>query len=336
MVKPQIRSRILAVSIAAVLLVLGLLSLGSYTPIGWRYPLELLTHFRFQYLILSAIVAGIIALLWGTNYLKSRALAIAALLLVGLNAVDIIPWYLPNDRQLANQPVPSAAIRVLSFNVNTQNDRYNEIIQVVRDERPDVALFMEVTQAAVENLKAGLNDTWSYSFRSPGGGLALLSRFPLQNARGDDFNGAGSHSLLATIEVKGQPIQFIGAHPLVPVKPSTFQRRNRQIAALEKFVLELNQPTILAGDFNLTPWSPYYRRFVAQTKLHNTRLGYGIIPSWPRPATHVHFPHWLIPFVNIPIDHCFISKHFRVASFRTGANANSDHASLITDLVLSE
>ncbi|MBW4623768.1 MAG: endonuclease/exonuclease/phosphatase family protein [Cyanosarcina radialis HA8281-LM2] len=337
MAKHQVRStrsRILAVLITAALLVLVLLSLGIHTPLAWWYPLELFTSFRVQYLILSAIAAGVLALLWATNYLKIRVLAIAALVIVGLNAVDVIPWYLPHPLQTAATS-KLKTIRVLSFNLNTQNDRYTEVVKVVREERPDLALFIEVNQAATNSLKAGFGDDFPYSFRSPGGGLALFSRLPIRDARGDNFNGAGNHNLIATIEVERHLIQFIGTHPFVPIKRSTFQRRNLQIAALEKFVRGLSQPTILAGDLNVTPWSPYYRHFISETKLHNTRLGYGILPSWPRPATHVHFPHWIIPFVNIPIDHCLVSKDFKVANIYTGANANSDHASLVTDLILN-
>lgn len=322
--------RIPLIVATATLLALGLLSLLSY--IAWLWPLELLTHFRIQYFISSLIVSSVLVILWRTHHLKSKVLVLAALLLVGLNGIEVIPWYLPHSQQVVGKA--AKPIRVLSFNLNIQNNRDNEVINSVRDTHPDVALFLEVDQDAVENLKAGLKDTLPYSFRSPGGGLALLSRFPIQQAKGDNFNGKGGHNLLATIEVDKEPIQLIGTHPLVPVTRKNFHSRNRQLAALSDYIRGVNQPLILVGDFNLTPWSPYYRRFINKTSLHNTRLGFGILPSWPRPATHVHFPSWLIPLVNIPIDHCLVSKHFSVARIYTGANANSDHASLVTDLVL--
>ncbi len=318
------------IAATATLLALGLLSVLSY--IAWFWPLELLTHFRIQYLILSLILSSVLVILWRTHHLKSKALVLAALLLVGLNGIEVIPWYFPHSQQLVGKA--DKPIRILSFNLNIQNERDNEVIKVVRDNHPDLALFIEVNRDGVENLKTGLKDALPYSFRSPAGGLALLSRFPIQNARGDNFNGRGGHNLLATIEVDKKPIQLIGTHPLVPVKPNTFHSRNRQLAALSDYIRGLDQPLILVGDFNLTPWSPYYRRFINKTKLHNTRLGFGILPSWPRPATHVNFASLLIPLMNIPIDHCFVSKHFSVARIYTGANANSDHASLVTDLVL--
>jgi len=322
--------RIPLIVAAATLFALGLISLLSY--IAWFWPVELLTHFRVQYFISSLIVSSVLVILWRTHHLKSKVLILAALLLVGLNGIEVIPWYLPHPQQVVGKA--AKPIRILSFNLNIQNNSDNEVIKLVRKNHPDVALFIEVDQDAVENLKAGLKDTLPYSFRSPGGGLALLSRFSIQQAKGDNFNGKGCHNLLATIEVDKEPIQLIGTHPLVPVKRQTFHSRNRQLAALSDYIRGVNQPLILVGDFNLTPWSPYYRRFINKTSLHNTRLGFGILPSWPRPATHVHFPSWLIPLVNISIDHCLVSKHFSVARIYTGGNANSDHASLVADLVL--
>ena len=324
--------RILLILATCILFVLGLLSLGSYIARFW--PLELIAHFRIQYFILSLILSIVFVVLWKTRYLKNKVLVLAALLLVGLNGIEIIPWYLPHSQQAASNTTNQ--MRILSFNISPLNNHYNEVINSVRNNRPDIALFIEVNQATVEKLKIGLKDTLPYSFRSPGGGLAILSRLPIQDAKGDNFNGQGNHNLIATIEVDKQPIKLIGTHPLVPVTRKNFHSRNRQLAALSNYIKELNEPVILVGDFNLTPWSPYYRWLIAKSKLHNTRLGFGILPSWPRPATHVRLASWLIPLMNIPIDHCLVSKHFSVARIHTGASANSDHASLITDLVLRQ
>ncbi|MBW4560661.1 MAG: endonuclease/exonuclease/phosphatase family protein [Mojavia pulchra JT2-VF2] len=324
--------RILLIVAIATLLILGILSLGSY--IAWFWPLELITHFRVHYFILSLIVSSILIFLWRTRHFKSKIIVLAALLIVGLNLIEVIPWYLPHSQQVTINANATKQIRLISFNINIQNNNHNQVINVVQNSDPDVALFLEVDQGAVESLKAGLKDTLPYTFRSPGGGLAILSRLPIKDAKADNFNSKGGHNLIATLEVDKKPIKLIGTHPLVPVTRKNFHRRNLQVAALSNYIQELNQPLILMGDFNLTPWSPYYRRFINKTKLHNTRLGFGILPSWPRPATHVHLPSWLIPLMNIPIDHCLVSKEFRVARVDTGANANSDHAPLITDLVL--
>jgi endonuclease/exonuclease/phosphatase (EEP) superfamily protein YafD len=322
--------RIVVIVTIATLLVLGLLSLLSY--IAWPWLLELSSHFRVQYFIGALIASIVLVILWRTRYVKGKVPVLAALLVVGVNGIEVIPWYLPHSQLLTGNATNQ--IRVLCFNINTQNNQYNEIINTVRENRPDVAVFIEVTSVAGQTLKTGLKQILPYSFRSPGGGIAMLSRLPISDARGDNFNGKGNHNLIATLEVNKQPIKIIGIHPLVPVKLRNFHQRNLQLAALSDYIQGVNQPLIVVGDFNITPWSPYYRRFINRTALHNTRFGFGILPSWPRQATHVHLPSWIIPLMNIPIDHCLVSKHFRVARTYIGANANSDHASLITDLVL--
>ena len=317
------------------LFALGIVSLGSY--VAWQYPMELLTHFRVQYFILSLIITAILSILYSRRYLKNKFLIFCALGLVGLNAIEVIPWYLPHAQQVTQNT--SESIRLLQFNVNIQNNRYQEIINTVRFEAPDIALFIEVDQNSVNKLNAGLKDILPYTFKSPGGGLSLLSRVPIQDARGDDLN-AKNTNLIATFLINNQPVELIGTHPFVPIKQSTFHRRNLQLAALSNYVQKLEVPVIVAGDFNLTPWSPYYRMFVKKTKLHNTRLGYGTLPSWIRDASYLHYPKLLIflmeHFLNIPIDHCFVSNDFKVAGIHLGNNANSDHAPVISDLVLKK
>ena len=85
-------------------------------------------------------------------------------------------------------------------------------------------------------------------------------------------------------------------------------------------------PKICVGDLNITPWSPYYRSFVEQTKLLNVREGFGLLPSWP---TFVFFK-WLM----IPLDHCLVSEDIRVADVKTGEPIGSDHLPLIVELEL--
>ena len=318
---------------------LALVSLGSY--FAWKYPIELLTNFRVQYFILSLIITLFLSILYSQHYLKNKLLILSALVVIGLNVIEVVPWYLPHPQQISQSNAQS--FRVLQFNINIQNNHYQEIIETVRLERPDIALFIEVDQNAVNHLNAGLKDILPLNFRSPGGGLAILSRLPIQNARGDDLNAKNTNLIaprvaIATILVNNQPVEFIGTHPLVPVKPSTFRRRNLQLAALSDYIQKVKIPVIVAGDFNLTPWSPYYKMFVRKTNLHNTRLGFGILPTWIRGTSYLKYPKWLLfimeHFLNIPIDHCFVGDEIKVTGIHIGDNANSDHAPVINDLTL--
>ena len=85
---------------------------------------------------------------------------------------------------------------------------------------------------------------------------------------------------------------------------------------------------ILAGDFNLTPWS-----------FALTRLDHGLglerrdraIPSWPakRPVAGVQLTTPAI----LPIDHVYAGLRWRTVAIRRGPNMGSDHYPLIVDFV---
>jgi endonuclease/exonuclease/phosphatase (EEP) superfamily protein YafD len=310
--------------------ILGLLSLISYSI--WFHPIELLSHFRVQYLVLAVIITGILFILSQKRVLKNKLLIFIALAIVSLNTIEVLPWFLPHSQQVDSKTKPQ--IRIESFNVNVRNQEYQAAIDLVRNDKPDVALFIEINDEWSKKLKIGLKDVFPYSFRSPGGGLITFSQIPIQDAGGINLDGVG-YNLIANLEVDGKLVHFIGTHPPAPVRPEKSQQRNLQLLALEKYIQQQQKPIIIVGDFNLTPWSPYYRKFIKNTGLHNTRLGFGTLPSWPNPTTYIkNIPRLLMPLINIPIDHCFVSKEFGVVDTHISGSANSDHAAIIADLVL--
>ncbi len=107
------------------------------------------------------------------------------------------------------------------------------------------------------------------------------------------------------------------------------------MAEITTYIQLKQKSLIFLGDMNLTPWSPYYSRLIGNTNLHNTRLGFGIEPSWVEAATHVHYPNWVTTLVKIPIDHIFVSQDFKVVDCQTSTAANSDHRMLWSDLAVS-
>ncbi|HEU0178738.1 MAG TPA: endonuclease/exonuclease/phosphatase family protein [Blastocatellia bacterium] len=88
----------------------------------------------------------------------------------------------------------------------------------------------------------------------------------------------------------------------------------------------LPAPMICVGDLNITPWSPYYHRFIERTELVNVRKGFGLFPSWP---TFLFFK-WLM----LPLDHCLVNEDVRVANVKTREAIGSDHLPLIVELEL--
>jgi endonuclease/exonuclease/phosphatase (EEP) superfamily protein YafD len=309
----------------------GLLILTTVISTGtlvWsRYPLELLCHFRVYYLLL--VVAIAIALsIWHIKGFCPRLPIYLALSLIAFNSVWIVPWYLPNARQASGD-----SIRVLTFNINVQNDRWDEIAKAIRDRQPDIATITESSIESKEELSQRLSDIFPFIYRTSGGGLTILSRFPLISPQSKTFDSGTI--LVTSLQIDRETVELIAAHPLVPLKPDLFDRRNALLSEISKYVRQREEKTLIfVGDLNITPWSPHYSRFIRETGLHNTRLGFGVEPSWVEAATHVRYPKFITTSIKIPIDHIFVSQGIGVADCKTMKAANSDHRMLWSDLVL--
>jgi endonuclease/exonuclease/phosphatase (EEP) superfamily protein YafD len=221
----------------------------------------------------------------------------------------------------------------MTFNINVANTAWDAIADAVRQVNPDLAAMVETSAIAETQLAQRLGNRFPFVYRSTGGGLTLFSRLPLSDTESKTFqNGT---VLRATVQVQETPVRLIATHPLVPVKPDLFRRRNGLLAELGADLQAQDfRPLILLGDFNLTPWSPYYTRLIQQTKLHNTRLGFGIEPSWIEATSYIRHPRWITTLVKIPIDHILVSQQFKVSDCRTAAAANADHRMLWSDLSL--
>jgi endonuclease/exonuclease/phosphatase (EEP) superfamily protein YafD len=196
-----------------------------------------------------------------------------------------------------------------------------------------ITTIIESSQESKTELSQRLDPDFPFSYRTSGGGISIFSRLPLISPQSKKLD----HGTILTtsIQIQDKIVELIAAHPMVPIKPALFKHRNASLGEIASYIDAIaGKPIILLGDFNLTPWSPYYSQLVGDTKLHNTRLGFGVEPSWIEAATHVLYPNWVTAVIKIPIDHIFVTQDFKVSQCQTAKAANSDHRMLWSDLVL--
>lgn len=280
---------------------------------------ELASHFKLQYLIFGCCSCIFFAI---TRAQKWRLLV--GIFCIIINLVEIMPWYLPQPAFAAT--TPGQQLRVFHFNVLTSNQQYADVISLVREEKPDVAVFVEVSVPWAQELKA-LSDTFPYSFGHQdniGFGSAIYSKFPLENTAIKAFS-TGRKTLFADVEFQGKIVSMLLAHPNIPLKDSSFSDRNQHLAGLGEYAAQVKNPLVVVGDFNITMWSPFYKNMVKTGGLRNARSGFGVLPTWPT----------FMPLLYIPIDHLLVTKEIAVSKVHTGRNVGSDHLPLIADLLIA-
>src|SRR5690606_19114848 len=110
-------------------------------------------------------------------------------------------------------------------------------------------------------------------------GLALLSRYPLHDVR--PFRLESTYAIDARIAGPDGELRLIGVHLRPPMAADMAAERTRQLDALAALVKGADEPLVIAGDFNLTPYSPYFTDWLRTTGLEDTRAGAGPGFSWP-------------------------------------------------------
>ncbi|MDX1654774.1 MAG: endonuclease/exonuclease/phosphatase family protein [Candidatus Competibacteraceae bacterium] len=289
---------------------------GLAAPLGW--PWEQFSHFPAQY----AVVLGLAALLLGLSQRYTWAMAFAVFAVINLG--QLVPYL--NGTTVRAAPQAGTELRLLTLNVLTENRQYPRVLELIRQRRPDLVLLPEVDSPWLEALQ-GLGSDYPYHIavpEPPRFGIALFSRLPME-AKVVVPQG-GTPTIVAQVAVGQGILTVIGAHPLPPDHRSFQRRRNRQLRYLAELARSGAQPVVLAGDLNITPWSPVFQELLAQGGLYDSGLGRGLAPTWPADR----------PWFWIPIDHVLLGDGIGVAARRVGPDVGSDHFPVMVDLVLTE
>jgi endonuclease/exonuclease/phosphatase family metal-dependent hydrolase len=119
-------------------------------------------------------------------------------------------------------------------------------------------------------------------------GLATLTKLPIRDTRHlrlpIHYRSEPRSSLITVIGWgEGHVVELINTHLSI-----LFKERPGQVAAIAAEMA--NEALIIAGDFNMTPWSPAYRALRHGSFLHSaTRFA----RTWPAPAPFMPLDHIL-------------------------------------------
>jgi endonuclease/exonuclease/phosphatase (EEP) superfamily protein YafD len=310
----------LAWAIAFLLLIISAVAIAC-SATGWNYWPERFSHFQIQYWLIAVTLALL------TIFLRTRYPILIGLFCIALLSAHILTWYIPASG--ATTPFT----KVLFANVWAKNQNYAEVLQLVRAELPDFAAFAEVTAEWKKQLDT-LKDILPYSTRDKKGEL-IYSKISLAGTEIIDRDPRFVSALIIRkLKYRSQEFTLVASHPSSPSTFYEFIQRNKHLEELGLYLEHLEDNLIVVGDFNTSPWSPYYRKFAYRARLVNARQGFGINPSWTT-AKLRGLPGFLQPLVSVPIDHIFTrsgTTKLRATSFHTGSNIGSDHLPVIAEI----
>ncbi len=306
-------SGVLAFSFSAI----SLVSLASFAGL-WIWQLDLLAHFRLQYVVLLSV--GSAALVF-TRRKVATGFVILGLL---VNTALIVPLFLPTTPDDVSDDLSHGKpLRILSFNVKGFATDPEPVLEFLR--RTDAELvFLHEANVDWEDYLAEGEVPFELTFPRREGsifGTAVLSR------RADAVRGLvlGPDQRVAvevTLTHDDTQVQILGIHAYAPVSKYYSDIRDRQFADVERWAQASPGPAIVIGDFNATSWSHAF----PSDGLTDTAWGNGFQATWPAGFE---------PFA-IPIDHAVITSEWVTLRRWLGPDLGSDHYPLFIDVALRD
>jgi endonuclease/exonuclease/phosphatase (EEP) superfamily protein YafD len=281
---------------------------------GWHWALDLLAHFRWQYLGFSALVIA-----WAV-WRRRRMVMMLAVATFLLNAVLIgrLAWHAGiNDRVAAD-----FSLRVISFNLLSSNPEKQRVLDYLMASDAEVICLLEFDhkwQAALTPLEA----KYPLHIEHPlpnNFGIAVYSRIPWEKAGVLDLGDPGLPSIEVALRRQGRELAIIATHPVPPAGRRNAAWRDGQLARLADHVSQLREPALVVGDLNATPWSSGLRIATA------SGLGFrSLQPAWT--------PTWQAGSVfAIPIDHALGTAPLVITRRMVGPDLGSDHRPLVVSV----
>ena len=149
--------------------------------------------------------------------------------------------------------------------------------------------------------------------------VAVLSRHPF-TASGSSPEGAGPAAAWVTFGTGDAALTVMGIHVIQPLRSPALNAR--QLADLAGSVREFKGRVLVAGDFNVTPWSSAFARFAdASGLVHMGRF----LPTFPSGSAGLP---------QLAVNHMFASPGISFDDVWIGPDVGSDHRPLVAQVRL--
>lgn len=292
----------------------------------WDFP-----HLQLTVLAAGGLVVWLVlgsALAWPLGLVPAGLLS--AMLYQGWLIYPYTPlhrWQVNRYKAVRRTDSRTDCLRLLVANVFMENTRTPDVHQLIAKYKPDMVLLLETNAAWCRAMKS-IESDYPYRVLCPlenTYGMLLYARLPIPHHELRFLIQENIPSIYARVQLpSGQLLHFYGVHPMPP-SPTEHYRSTERDAELVLIGAEVRQwdgPVIVAGDLNDVAWSHTTRLFQRISGLLDPRVGRGLYSTF----------HAQYFFLRWPLDHVFVSHHFRLRRLMRLPNCGSDHFPILVDL----
>lgn len=280
---------------------------------------------------LAVFLSVLLALgIWAFDFSEDIEIALILLLTgsIAYHLYVIFPFTPLHKKEIASTNQKDLTLRMLTCNVRMSNKQTERLLALLEKKNPDVILLTETSQWWLDKV-AILKKSYPYTILQPQEntyGMALYSRFPLENGQVKFLVENDVPSIHAEIKLKDKTVQFIGLHPKPPAPWTNEENKDIELVRAAALTNHNLHPTVVTGDLNDVCWSPITKSFKAISGLKDPRVGRGFFNTY----------NANIPFFRYPVDHFFVSPHFKLREIKKLEYIGSDHFPVLLEVNLEE
>lgn len=286
---------------------------------------------RIQILVIHIIALICSVLADGINGIAESVLVVSLIVSFVYQFYNIFPYtvFSPIEVKKHKGVTDDQDISLLVSNVYTPNRDSEKLMRFVRQYQPDILLTLESDKWWEKQLEP-LEGDYPFNVKVPLDnqyGMHLYSKLELHDPQVLYLVEDYIPSIHAQVVLRsGQQVQIHCLHP-EPPSPSesdTSTSRDAELLIVGKNTKDESLPILVFGDLNDVAWSRTTRLFRKISGLLDPRIGRGYYNTF----------HAKYPFLRWPLDHIFISDHFKLRTLKVLPEIGSDHFPVFSHLHL--
>lgn len=233
----------------------------------------------------------------------------------------VFPYSFLSKKMLVNEKEsdPEHTLKLMTINVYQENTAYGKTLERVSQSQPDVVFLLETNHAWMKAMQP-LKEKYPHFIEVPienTYGLLFYSKIPFIHHEINYLIDEEIPSIVVDLEMGKHTVRLFGIHPTPPVPQENPEstERDAEILIVGKKTKEFDGPSIVFGDLNDVAWSHTTRLFLRISKMLDPRIGRGMFNTF----------HAKYPLMRWPLDHFFVSSHFRLLDLKVEKGIGSDH-----------
>ena len=287
---------------------------------------------RFQ----KFTIVGILFILWAVFFPRTETLFdIALMISLGISFLYlgylILPFTPLGKKMIAEvrKSEGKECLNLLVANIYQHNLNYQKLLNLVKKRNPHVVFLLETDKKWLEGVKS-LRENYPHYIEIPQEntyGLLFYSKLPFVHQEINYLIDEEIPSIIADVEFDNKVVRIYGLHPTPPVPQENPHSTDRdaEILMIGKMAKEYDKPCLVIGDLNDVAWSYTTKLFLKSSELLDPRRGRGMYSTF----------HAKYKLLRWPLDHYFLSSHFRLVDMKVEDHIDSDHFPISICLLIS-